>query len=346
MKNILKKSISCCLLFCAVLLCCNACGTETEPPDTIEDILNPRKKQETETESETGFHLFTSVPTEAETAAGISEMVTEIPETLPPETVIPETVLITEFPEFSENTEIPESIAVPEAETAPETAPVITEAITEPPTEAPSPEWEKIYRVFLENGTFQRQISAEVQAADTRFLLLYLNDDDIPELFIQTTMEVLIYTCHNGQAVFVDSFYPSHYTYDFYYRPYRSCLGSLQGSVMSDGTYLEIYEYEENPAAASGFALKETYCYPTRESNYATYLERGMNIDLEHAPVLDIHPDRQNNIGSSWITVPDVLEASTSVPRYEIRKESLDSVFGSDELPAAAEPEEGRYAFR
>ncbi len=353
MKNILKKSISCCLLFASVLLCCTACGTETEPPDTIEDILNPNRKQETETESETGFSLFTSVPTEESTAAETETVteaaVSEALETMPvvlPETTVTETeteMLLTEEvtePEESESIEISETVWIPE------TYPVVTEWITEPETEALSAEWEEVYREFLAHKNFQRQVSADVQEADTRFLLLYLNDDDTPELFIQTTIEVLIYTCHNGQAVYVDSFYPSHYTYDFYYRPYRGCLGSLQGSVMADGTYLEIYEYEENPAAASGLARKETYCYPTREYSYEIYAGRGMNIDLDSAPALDVHPDRQNNIGSSWITVPDVLENSISVPRYEITEESLNAVFGTDEIPAATEPQEGRYAFR
>ncbi len=352
MKNILKKSISCCLLFVSVLLCCTACGTATEPPDTIEDILNPNRKQETETETE--FHLFTSVPTEASTGAETEiqteAAVSEAPETMPavlPETTVLETetaMLMTEEttePEFPEESE---EILLSETDLTPETAPLMTEWIPEP--ETISVAWEEVYREFLEHKNFRRQISADVQDADTRFLLLYLNDDDTPELFIQTTIEVLIYTCYNGQTVFVDSFYPSHYTYDFYYRPYRGCLGSLQGSVMADGTYLEIYEYTENPASASGLERKETYCYPTREYSYEIYAGRGMNIDLDSAPLLDVHPDRQNNIGSSWITVPDVLENSVSVPRYEITEDSLNAVFGADEFPAATEPQEGRYAFR
>ena len=326
MKNILKKSISCCLLFCCVLLCCQACGTEIESPDTIEDILNPkRKEQETETETRSGWY-----EEETEYQGFFFQ---------------PETVVLTEVPE---TVLMPETYPVP---TETETQPPTTEAPTEPPaeeTEIPPEEWENAYRTFLENKSFQRQISADVQEADTRFLLLYLNEDDIPELFIQTTMEVLIYAYHNQNVLYVDSFYPSHYTYNFYYRPYHNCLGSLQGSVMADGTYLEIYEFENSGAVPSGLVLKETYCYPTREYSYEIYAERGMNIDLDKAPELDIHPDRQNNTGSSWLTVPDVLENSTSVQRYEITEEGLNAVFGeqdTDEQEKTSETQERKYAF-
>ena len=330
MKNILKKSISCCLLFCCVLVCCQACGTEIESPDTIEDILNPkRNEQETETETRSGWQ---EEETESETEyEGFF---------FQPETVIP--------------TEVPETVPVTETRPVPteaETQPPTTEAPTEPATEEAEilpEEWENAYRTFLENKSFQRQISADVQEADTRFLLLYLNQDDVPELFIQTTMEVLIYAYHNGSVLYVDSFYPSHYTYNFYYRPYHNCLGSLQGSVMSDGTYLEIYEFENSRTAPSGLVLKETYCYPTREYSYEIYAERGMNIDLDKAPELDIHPDRQNNTGSSWLTVPDVLENSTSVQRYEITEEGLDALFGAketDEQEKTSETQERKYAF-
>ncbi|MBE6875115.1 MAG: hypothetical protein E7496_00045 [Ruminococcus sp.] len=330
MKNILKKSISCCLLFCCVLLCCQACGTEIESPDTIEDILNPkRKEQETETETRSGWY---DAETESETEyQGFFFQ--------------PETVVLTEAPETIPLTE---TLSVPtEAETQPITTEAPTELVTEE-VEIPPEEWENAYRAFLENQGFQRQISADVQEADTRFLLLYLNDDDIPELFIQTTMEVLIYAYHNQNVLYVDSFYPSHYTYNFYYRPYHNCLGSLQGSVMADGTYLEIYEFENSRTAPSGLVLKETYCYPTRDYSYEIYAERGMNIDLDKAPELDIHPDRQNNTGSSWLTVPDVLENSTSVQRYEITEEGLNAVFGvqdADEQEETSETQERRYAF-
>lgn len=291
MTNILKKSISCCLLCCSLLLC--SCGTETEAPDTIEDILNVNKKeQETETETEKSFF---SAETE------------------------------TEFQPETETTTV-----------QPETKPVMTEPATEPPPPVTEPvsveisadEWEHAYRTFLEDKTYQQQVSADIHEADTRFLLLYLNADDIPELFIQTTMEVLIYAYHHDQVVYVDSFYPSHYTYNFYYRPYHNCLGSLQGSVMADGTYLEAYEYAEAEYSVSGFIRQNTYCYPTRDYSYEIYAERGMNIDLEKAPSLDIYPDRENNLGSSWLTVPDVLESSNSVQRYAITEEGLNTAFG------------------
>jgi len=377
MKNILKKSLSCCLLFCSVLLCCTACGTEAESPDTIEDILNPnRKKQETETE--TVFNWFSTETEETDTTeyenilfpeteilteasdASVQEMTELFSEmTTESESEIL-TELSTEMPtEIFSETEVDFSEIIPAEETAPsvpvyeipETAPVVvTETVPEEETSAFSPvQWENVYRSFLENKVFQRQVSADVQEDDTRFLLLYLNDDEIPELFIQTTMEVLIYAYHNGQVVYVDSFYPSHYTYDFYYRPYHGCLGSMQGSVMADGTYLEIYEYQESNMTASGLARSETYCYPTREYSYEIYAERGMNIDLEKAPFMDIHPDRQNNLGSSWVTVPDVLGNSTSVQRYEITEDSLNALFGEPEsdLPElASETQENKYAFR
>lgn len=346
MKNILKQSISCCLLFCC-LLSCTACGTETESPDTLEDILNPnRKKQETEMETTTEYQgIFFQPETEVQT---------EVSETSVIQTEVSETVTIpTETTEITIQTEdAPETAPLQIEETDwLETNPIMTtipQPVTEVMTETEtviSGGWESAYREFLESKAFQRQISADVQEADTKFLLLYLDEDDIPELFIQTTMEVLIYAYHQNQVVYVDSFYPSHYTYVFYYRPYHNCLGTLQGSVMSDGTYLEIYEFAHSDLAASGLSLKETYCYPTREYSYEIYAERGMNIDLDKAPELDVYPNRENNIGSSWITVPDVLENSTSVQRYEITEEGLNEVFGSKETDIEETIQEGKYAF-
>ncbi|GEM_PF-2288622 len=334
-KNILKKSISCCLAFCAVLLCCHACGTETEKPDTIEDILNPRRNEQ-ETETETSSAHLTEETQESTEYQSLFFPETNIP-TEVPETYAAETETASEFVLPSET--LPVAVTVPVAETETETA----------VPEISSAEWETAYREFLERKSFQRQISADVQEADTRFLLLYLNQDDIPELFIQTTMEVLIYSCHNGRVVYIDHFYPSHYTYNFYYRPYHNTLGSLQGSVMADGTYLEIYEFEDSPLSASGLVLKTTYCYPTRDYSYEIYAERGMNIDLDKAPELDVHPDRANNLGSSWITIPDVLEASPCIPRYEMTEEDLDALFGSKETDPTEETEETqekKYAFR
>jgi len=375
MKNILKKSISCCLLFGSVLFCCTACGTESESPDTLEDILNPNgKKQETETETTAGWFnteteeseteyqniLFPETEIESQlTEASVQEM-TELSTQLSAEAVTE--TLVQESTEFS--TEILSETAadfseiIPAEETAPATAfyeipeseTVVVQETAATEISGFSPvQWEASYRAFLESKTFLRQASTDVQEADTRFLLLYLNDDEIPELFVQTTMEVLIYTYYNNQTVYVDSFYPSHYTYDFYYRPYHGCLGTMQGSVMSDGTYLEIYEYAESNMTASGLARAETYCYPTKEYSYEVYAERGMNIDLEKAPFMDIHPDRQNNLGSSWVIVPDVLQDSTSVRRYELTKESLDAVFGEPDISMPeilSESQENKYAFR
>ena len=359
MQNILKKSLSCCLLFCSVLLCCTACGTEPESPDTLEDILNPNRNEQ-ETETETDFSWFspeteestteyqnilfpeTDVPTERPVTTEYTPVISEMPV---------ESATEYEPPEFLE-TSYSETETLPLVTTAPvmETFPVYTQPVTEVPTEISAAlPWEDAYYEFLLRKEFQRQISTDVQETDTKFLLLCLNEDNIPELFIQTTMEVLIYSYHQNRVVFVDSFYPSHYTYDFYYRPYHNTLGTLQGSVMGDGTYLEIYEFQNTDMADSGLALQTSYCYPTRDYSYEIYTERGMNIDLEKAPDFDVHPDREKNLGASWITVPDVLENSSSVQRYEISEDSLNALFGSKETAAAetiTETREGRYAFR
>lgn len=363
MQNILKKSLSCCLLFCSVLLCCTACGIEPESPDTLEDILNPnRKEQETETETDSSLFSFeteavtteyqsilfpeTDIPTELPSALEETTMPTEIPvvpvtetETLPAETA---TDVYSETETF-----------LPAVTTAPvmETLPVYTQPVTEFTTEFSDTGllWEDAYYEFLFRKEYQRQISTDVQDTDTKFLLLYLDEDNIPELFIQTTMEVLIYSYHQNRVVFIDSFYPSHYTYDFYYRPYHNTLGTLQGSVMGDGTYLEIYEFENTSLTDSGLALKSIYCYPTKDYSYAVYTERGMNIDLEKAPELDIHPDREKNLGASWITVPDVLANSSSVQRYELTEESLHALFGAKDSAVSEEimeTREVRNAFR
>lgn len=335
MKNIRKQLLSCCLFLCC-LLC--ACGTESESPDTLEDILNPHQQETEQTTTQKSFFFQpeTELPTR-ETDILPAETEPEPEFSTQAEISSFETNFETNFENYSETETVtmtsPPETAPVQPETFPETE--ISSSVAET-TPLNNFEWEILYREFLESGTFKRQISADVQEADTRFLLLYLNQDDTPELLIQTTMEVLIYSCHQGKVAFVDSFYPSHYTYVFYYRPYHNCLGSLQGSVMSDGTYLEIYEFEDNAYTDSGLAKKETYCYPTREYSYEIYAERGMNIDLTAAPELDIFPERANSLGSSWITVPDVLENSNSVQRYEITEEGLAEAFGNPD----GEPQE------
>ncbi|MDE5792050.1 MAG: hypothetical protein K2H66_00835, partial [Oscillospiraceae bacterium] len=111
-------------------------------------------------------------------------------------------------------------------------------------------------------------------------------------------------------------------------------------SYMADGTYLDVWEYESSTSEKSGLALKTEYCYPTREISYELYSGMGMNIDLEKAPMLDIHMDRENNLGSSWFTVPDMLGLDTNIYRYEITEENLNAVFGEQDEDNEEDEEE------
>ena len=177
MKNILKKSLSCCLLFCSVLLCCTACGTEAESPDTIEDILNPnRKKQETETEttfdwfrneteeSETEYQniLFPETEIQSEATDASVQDVTELPSELPEEseseiiTEISTEILSETFPEtdadFSELAPAEETAPSADFYDSPETAPAVSTEPAATEISAFSPvQWESAYRTFLES---------------------------------------------------------------------------------------------------------------------------------------------------------------------------------------------------
>ena len=315
MPGILKKSISC-AVFCSLLLCCTGCEIEpADSPDTLEGILHIKPlQQETVPETQTTARTSASEETETEYQSIFFNFNSE---TEPP----------TETP-----TEPTTETATEEPATEPPTEPV-TELI-EPSEiyEIPASEWEQAYQFFLKNGDYQEQLSALTQEHDLKFSLLYLNDDDVPELALQTLSIVVLYTYQNQQVVYLDDFTTSHYTYEFYYRPYHSTIATMQGSVMMDGTYWEVREY-----TGSDFFLQQEYCYPTRESSYEVYASQGMYIDLGKAPALDIRPDRKNMLGNSWIAVPDVLELSPSISRYTITDEDLEMLFGTEETPEPTE---------
>lgn len=301
MTDILKKSIVCTGFCCSVLLFSTGCDTELQAPDTLEGILNlPSLEQETVV-TETTRNVSDSEDDTTEYQSIFFNLESEtVSETVMPETQITQVVT------------------------------TVTESVTEANTEISDDKsgWEQAYRTFLEHAEYEEQFPEDSNTQDIKFLLLYLNEDAIPELFVQTTSKVDFYTYRNQQVVYVDSIPVSHYTYDFYYRPYHNCICTLQGSVMADGTYLNVWEYETSASEKSGFALKTEYCYPKREYSYEIYSGMGMNIDLEKAPMLDIHMDREVNLGSSWFTVPDVLNADVQVYRYEITEENLNAVFG------------------
>jgi len=310
MTALLKKYISC-AVFCSVLLGCTGCEIEpADSPDTIEGILHINSpKQETVTETQA---LLLS---DAETTEYQSIFFPDVTETQPETATEPETE-----PE-SETTAPTDPPTEPTTEPVPETT-----ALPEMPV-IPAIEWEQAYRTFLKNESYQKLLGELTQENDVRFLLLYLNDDDIPELMLQTLSKVIVYTYQNYQVMYIDDFSTSRYSYEFYYRPYHSMIAESQGSVMSDGTYWEVREYE----ADSGLSLKTEYCYPVREYSYELYAEQGMNIDLEYAPVLDVHPERKRILGSSWICVPDMITPVSTVPRYEITDENIESLFGTEE---------------
>lgn len=313
MTNILKKSIVCVSFCCVVALFATGCD-ELEPPDTIEGILNiPTPQQETvltemkknisdEDDNITTEYQSIFFQLESETAT--------------------ETIRLEIQPVITSTTEITTTTIATTVMTIPTTETTI-ETIPEEKSD-----WEQVYRNFLESANYEKLFPENSNTQDVKFLLLYLDSDNIPELFIQTTSEVYFYTVQKQKVVLIDSIPVSHYTYDFYYRPYHNTICTLQGSVIADGTYLNVWEYESSKSEKSGFALKTEYCYPIREYSYEYYSGMGMNIDLEKAPMLDIHMDRENNLGSSWFTVPDVLDSDTNVFRYKITEENLNAVFG------------------
>ncbi|MDE6706732.1 MAG: hypothetical protein K2K06_01670 [Oscillospiraceae bacterium] len=311
MMNILKKSIISISFCCSLILFATGCD-ELEPPDTIEGILNiPSPQQETvitETEKnisdeEDDMTEYQSIFFQLESETETTQLSTQPITTMVTTTTIADTTVMT----------------IPTTET-------VTEIISNDKSN-----WEQAYRNFLEYADYEKKFPEDSNKQDVKFLLLYLNEDDVPELFIQTTSKVYFYTVHNQKVIYAGSFPVSHYTYDFYYRPYQNCICTLQGSVMGDGTYLNVWEYETSTSEKSGLALKTEYCYPTREYSYEVYSGMGMNIDLEKAPMLDIHMDRGRNLGSSWFTVPDVLDLDTNIYRYEITEENLNAVFGEQE---------------
>ena len=300
MTNILRKSVLCAGIFTCLssLMIFTGCDAQWEAPDTLEGILSiPSPEQET-------------VLTETEPTVPVAD----------------------DNPEAT--TEYQSILFQPVTEAVTETVPA-TQAVSEysPDTRQTVSNWEEAYYLFLKNAGYENQLADESNTIDVKFLLLYLDDDDIPELLIQTTSTAYLYRYNGLQVIWADSIPVSNYSYNFFYRPYRNCICTIQGSVMVDGTYLAVREYEPSATEKSGLAIRSEYCYPTREYSYEVYSEMGMNIDMDRAPLLDIHMDRENTLGSSWFTVPDVLDADSSLCRYEITAENLTAVFGIAEDP-------------
>lgn len=298
MTNILRKSVLCAGVLVCVLSIPTGCDAQLEAPDTLEGILSiPSLEQET-------------VPTETKPAVASPEEIPE--ETMEYQSIFfrPETESVTE--------------TVPETQIVSEYIPEVQNAVSD---------WEEAYYLFLKHAGYENQLAEESNKTDIKFLLLYLDGDDIPELFIQTTSTAYFYKYQGFQVIYTDSIPVSNYSYNFFYRPYKNCICTTQGSMMADGTYLDVREYEPSATEKSGLVLKSEYCYPTREYSYQVYSEMGMNLDFDKAPLLDIHMDRENNLGSSWFTVPDVLDADTRLCRYAITEENLTAVFGVQEDP-------------
>ena len=298
MTNILRKSILCAGVLVCLLSIPTGCDAQLEAPDTLEGILSiPSLEQEI-------------VPTETKPAVASPE---ENPEE------------VTEYQSifFRSETE-PVTETVPETQAVSEYIPEVQDAVSN---------WEEAYYLFLKHAGYENQLAEESNKTDIKFLLLYLDEDDIPELFIQTTSTAYFYKYQGFQVIYTDSIPVSNYSYNFFYRPYRNCICTTQGSVMANGTYLDVREYESSATEKSGLVLKSEYCYPNREYSYEVYSEMGMNLDFDKAPLLDIHMDRENNLGSSWFTVPDVLDADTRLCRYAITEENLTAVFGVQEDP-------------
>lgn len=307
MTNILRKSVLCAGIFTCMLWIPTGCDAQIEPPDTLEGILNiPSPVQET---------VLT------ETKPTVSS-----PEELPEETTEYQSIF------FQPVTEAVTE-AVSETQTVSEYIPEVPETVSD---------WEEAYYLFLKNSGYENQLAEESNTTDIKFLLLYLDSDDIPELFIQTTSTAYFYRYQGLQVIYTDSIPVSNYSYNFFYRPYRNCICTTQGSVMADGTYLDVREYETSATEKSGLVLKSEYCYPTREYSYEVYSGMGMNLDFDKAPLLDIHMDRENNLGSSWFTVPDVLDADTRLCRYAITEENLTAVFGIRTDPEMPDSENSR----
>ncbi len=313
MMPILKKCIPCAVIL-AVLCGCAGCGIEpATKPDTIEDILNLKSSQE-ETRPETRTASLFSA----------SESVTEYQSIFFGTETEPDTVQIeTESESVTETEEMTE-----ESTMMTETEPEASE--TTPPVVIPvASEWKAAYRDFLRDGGYLDTLSETTPEKELKFLLLYLDEDDIPELLLQTSSYVLLYTYENHKINYLHHFRTSRYSYEFYYRPYHNMIASLQGSVMADGTYWEIREYENKYR----LSLRKKYCYPTRIYSYEIYQEQGMNIDLDKAPELDIWPEMKQMLGTSWIGIPDVFASDELISRYEITEENLDMLFEYPEDP-------------
>ena len=111
-----------------------------------------------------------------------------------------------------------------------------------------------------------------------KFTLLYMDDDDIPELCFYQGTCVDVYSYKDNAMFYAFRFQTGYYSYGFSYRPYQCMVASQQGSVMSDGTYIEVEVFERTE---EGFIRSGRYGFSDTPHTIESLKEQGYYTDDE-----------------------------------------------------------------
>ena len=181
-----------------------------------------------------------------------------------------------------------------------------TESETSPPT------WQATYQTFLE------QVREE--QPDLKFTLLYMDDDDIPELCFYQSSCVDVYSYKDDTMSYAFRFQTDYYSYGFSYRPRQCMVATQQGSVMNYGTYLEIETFERTE---EGFVHSGKYDFSDMPYTIQILKEQGSYTeDEEVIGGLDLQGDNHCSLGESWVDYSTNSKRS-DFAMYEMTDENI-----------------------
>ncbi len=191
-----------------------------------------------------------------------------------------------------------ESVSAPPAVI--KTFPVVE--TTEPPpteteelsTEIDSPEpvtWQAVYQAYIEK--------VRDEQPDLKFALLYMDEDDIPELCFYQGTCVDVYSYQDENLLYAFRFSTGYYANDFSYQPHECMVASQQGSVMGEGTYTEIETFERTEEE---FIHSGKYGFSDSSHTIDSLKEQGYYTDDEEIlEKLDVDENANDFLGDSWV---------------------------------------------
>ncbi len=177
---------------------------------------------------------------------------------------------------------------------------------------AESVTWQAVYRAYIEK--------VRDEQPDLKFALLYMDEDDIPELCFYQETCVDVYSYQDENLLYAFRFSTGYYANDFSYKPHECMVASQQGSVMGEGTYTEIETFERTEEE---FIHSGKYGFSDSSHTIDSLKEQGYYTDDEEIlEKLDVDENADDFLGDSWVYYSTNSEIS-DFEFYEMTDENI-----------------------